>query len=184
MKKIALVLLAMVLVSSIAISGDMAKSGQWGINTSLSIATPSSGLSVNAAGFKFMATDNVAVRASVGFTSFNSGGTNSTTTSGYSFAAGFEYHMTAIGGVSPYLGLQAGYGGASLPNLASGYSNPNVFTVAGVYGGEYFFSSNFSLAGEVGIGFSSSNSGYPNASAQTTFGTVGVAGLVATWYLN
>jgi hypothetical protein len=182
MKNIAFVLLAIVLVSSIAISGDVAKSGQWGINTSLSLQT--AGVGFNSAGFKFMATDNIAIRAAVGFTSMNSGGTNSTTTSGYGFGAGFEYHMAAIGGVSPYLGLEAGYAGTSYPNLPSGMSNPNSFSLAGVYGGEYFFSSNFSLAGEVGIGFNSYSSGVSGASAATTFGTIGVAGLTATWYLN
>ncbi len=182
MKNIALVLLAIVLVSSMAFSADIAKSGQWGVNTSLSIQT--AGVGFQSAGFKFMATDNIAIRAAVGFTSQASGGTNSQTTSGYGFGAGFEYHMAAVGGVTPYLGLQAAYAGTSYPNLPAGQSNPNSFTIAGVYGGEYFFSSNFSLAGEVGIGFNSFSTGVTGASAQTTFGTVGVAGLVATWYLN
>jgi hypothetical protein len=176
MKNIALVLLAIVLVSSIAVSGDMAKTGQWGVNSALGFSTVGP-VGVQAVGFKFMATDNVAIRAGVGFSSFSPAGGGGSS-SGYLFGAGFEYHMTAVGGVSPYLGIQAGYAGASIANNTG--SNPTAFTVNGVYGGEYFFSSNFSLAGEVGIGYTSQG---VSGAMNSTFGT-GAANFIATWYLN
>src|SRR5258708_3904133 len=124
MKKIALVLIAIAIVSSAAIAGDMAKSGQWGIQSSLGAGSGSS----STLGLKFMASENLAVRVEAGFESFSPGGGGSST-SGYGFGAGFEYHMTAVGGVSPYVGLGAGYVGVSLPNLPTGQSNPSQFNV-------------------------------------------------------
>ena len=106
MKKIALVLIAIAVLSAAAMAGDMAKSGQWGIQTSLGAASGSS----STIGLKFMASENFAVRVEAGFQSFSPGGGGSST-SGYGFGAGFEYHMTAVGGVSPYVGLGAGYAG-------------------------------------------------------------------------
>ncbi len=182
MKKIALVLIAIAIVSTAAIAGDMAKSGQWGVQTSLGVA--SSPQPISTLGLKFMASENLAVRIEAGFGSFSPGGSGSSTSSGYAFGAGFEYHMTAVGGVSPYVGLQAGYGGESTPTPTGGTStNASNVSVNGVWGGEYFFSSNFSWAGEIGLGFVSSSSGVTGASSSSTIGT-GSATVILTWYLN
>jgi hypothetical protein len=178
MKKIALVLMAIAIVSSAALAGDMAKSGQWGIQTSLGLASGTS----STVGFKFMASENLAIRVEAGFNSFSPGGGGSST-SGYGFGAGFEYHMSAVGDVSPYVGLGVGYVGISLPNLPAGQSNPSQFNVSGFWGGEYFFSSNFSWAGQIGVTFSSTSSGVSGASSSTNIGT-GSATMIATWYLN
>src|SRR5712671_4935472 len=98
MKKIAFVLIAILIVSSVAMS-QMAKQGQWGIQTSLGGAN-SPVQSTSTIGAKFMASDNVAVRVEVGVSSVTpSGGSAST---GYAIGAGFEYHMDAHGNVSPY----------------------------------------------------------------------------------
>lgn len=192
MKKIALVSIAIVLVSCAAIAGDMAKSGQWGIQTSLGVAN-SPVLSGSTIGLKFMASENLAVRVEAGFTSATPAGTSGST-SGYTFGAGFEYHMTAVGGVSPYVGLQAGYGGGSPPSPPAGVTappTPSLFRVTGIWGGEYFFSSNFSWGGEIGIGYSSISNqlsgvdalGNPTYGSASAIGT-GSATMILSWYLN
>jgi hypothetical protein len=185
MKKIALVLMAIAIVSSAAFAGDMAKSGQWGVQTSLSTSSSTLGL-------KFMASENLAIRVEGGFASVTPSvptGETSSSTTAYQFGAGFEYHMTAVGSVSPYVGLGGGYLGKSLPDLPSGYSNPNAWFIEGHWGGEYFFSSNFSWAGQIGLEYASANtnnfslpvpSGYSNANSFSTFN----ATMIATWYLN
>ncbi len=181
MKKIALVLMAIALISASALAGDMAKQGQWGIQTSLGIAsqpvTLAGQLPVASVGAKFMVSENIAVRVELGFVSSSpSGGGGST--SGYNIGAGFEYHMESKGGnVSPYVGAQLGFAGMSVPG---GGTTPTSFSVGGVFGGEYFFSSNFSWGGELGIGFNSQGV----SGATTTTIATGSATMIATWYLN
>ncbi len=186
MKRIALVLIAIAILSASALAGDMAKSGQWGIQTSLSAGT--SPQSVTSVGFKFMASENLAIRLKAGFSSFTppvASGTSSSSTSGYEFAGGFEYHMESKGGsVSPYVGLQFGYGGESLPTPQGGtVNNASEWDVDGVFGGEYFFSSNFSWAGEIGIGYANASTGASGVDSGHGFGTTS-ATMIATWYLN
>src|SRR5262245_6773002 len=179
MKKIALVLMAIAIVSTAAFAGDMAKSGQWGVQTALSNQSWTLGL-------KFMASENLAIRAEGGFESTTpavpSGQTSSSTTY-YLFGAGFEYHMMAVGNVSPYVGLGGGYAGQSLPNLPAGQSNPNQWFVEGHWGGEYFFSSNFSWAGQIGLQYNSTSTGLSGYSSANSFSTFN-ATMIATWYLN
>jgi hypothetical protein len=184
MKKIAIVLIAIFVLGASAFAGDMAKSGSWGIQTSLGVGTSplASEVSISSIGLKFMASENLAIRVKAGFTSYTPSvltGSTSNSASGYEFAGGFEYHMTGVGSVSPYVGAQFGYGGESLP---SGGTNVSNWDVVGVFGGEYFFSSNFSWAGEVGIGYANfgAASGYDAAHA---FGTTS-ATMIFSWYLN
>ena len=84
MKKVALVLMAIVLVGSVAMSQGMAKSGQWGVQTSLGAGS----VTTSTIGFKFMASENLAVRAEVGLNSYSPGGGGNTQT-GYGVGAGF-----------------------------------------------------------------------------------------------
>ena len=186
MRRMALVVLSAVATISVAQAGDMARSGEWGIQSALSVGS-SPVLATTAVGAKFMVSHAVAVRAEVGFQTVSpAGGGNSVT--GYEFGAGFEYHLTsAPGNVSPYVGLQLGFGGGS---TGGGGNTPMRFGANAVFGGEYFFSSNFSAAGEIGIGFNSlSNQPAPtiqdpNATGSTTtFGT-GSAIFILTWYMN
>ena len=186
MKNIALVLMAIALVGAVAHAADMPKQGQWGIQTSIGVAS-SPVLGSSTIGAKFMVSHNVAIRAEIGVTSVSPAGGGGSTT-GFEIGAGFEYHLaSAPGNVSPYLGLQAGFGGGS---VSGGGSTPSRFGVNAVFGGEYFFSSNFSAAGEVGIGFSSlSNQPAPTVTdptatgSTTRFGT-GSAIFILTWYMN
>ena len=176
MKKIALVLVAIAVLSTAAMAGDMAKSGQWGIQTALGVSN-SPVFGTSNVGVKFMASENLAIRVEVGFATVSPPGGGGST-SGYAIGAGFEYHMESKGGnVSPYVGLQAGFGGGSVPG---GGTTPTAFQVNGVWGGEYFFSSNFSWGGEIGLGFVSAGA---SGATTTGFGT-GSATMIATWYLN
>ena len=176
MKKVLLVLLAVVLIGSVASAQSMAKNGQWGIQTSLGLASsPVAGVST--IGAKFLVSDDVAIRVELGLTSVSlSGGGGSTT--GYGIGAGFEYHLTGgKGNVSPYVGLGVGYGGGSTPG---GGTTPTTLAVQGFFGGEYFFSSNFSWAGQIGLGFGSTGV----SGATTTAIATGSATMIATWYIN
>src|SRR5437016_11746945 len=175
MKKIVLVFIAIAVVSTAAMAGDMAKSGQWGVQTSLG----SGGFFTSTVGLKFMASENFAVRVEAGFNS-NSPGGGASSSSYYGFGAGFEYHMTAVGGVSPYVGLGAGYSGASIGGASN---NPSIVNVQGYWGGEYFFSSNFSWAGQIGLNFTSVSSGQTGAPTATSIGTTS-GQFILTWYLN
>jgi len=187
MKRIAFLLIAIAIISSAAMAGDMAKSGQWGVQTSLGLAsaplTSTGAPSNSTVGLKFMASDNMAVRVEAGFASMS---VNGVSNSSYGFGAGFEYHMESKGGsVSPYVGLGLGYYGVSV----NGASNtPSTFSVDGVFGGEYFFSSAFSWAGQVGIGYLNESNAYYDAtnnsySSASVFGTVS-ATMILTWYVN
>ena len=183
MKKIALVLTAIFVISAVSFGGDMAKSGSWGIQTSLGAAS-SPVQSTTTVGLKFWASDNMAIRVEAGYQS--STPPVGDATSGYAVGAGFEYHMTAIGSLSPYVGLQLGYGGGSVPG---GGTTQSQFDVRGVWGAEYFFSSNFSWAGELGLGYTSlSNVPYtdvdgPQMGTASSFGT-GSATMILSWYMG
>lgn len=183
MKKLLLVLLAVALVGSVASAQMMAKTGQWGVQTSIGVAT-SPVLKTSTIGAKFIVSDQVGIRVEAGLTSFSvSGGAGSTT--GYAIGAGFEYHLTGgKGNVSPYLGLQAGFGGGSVPTPAGGVAptTSSTFGIVGVFGGEYFFSSNFSWAGELGIGFAST-SNFVGTNSASLFATGSVTNIF-TWYIN
>ena len=115
------------------------------------------------------------MRAGVGILNVSSGGGSFTL---YSLGAGFEYHFGAgKGGVSPYAGAQLSYSGES---ISTGGTTPSDFGLAAVVGGAYFFSNNFSWAGEARLGFDSATAA---GVTTTTIGTFGFATFL-TWYLN
>jgi len=174
MKKIVLVILAIVLVSSLTFAEGEAKSGQFGLQTGLVFTGVGLGF-VGDIGAKYMITDSIAIRAALGLLNISSSG-NSTTL--YDLGAGFEYHFAGKGGVSPYAGAEISYSGAS---FSAGGDTPSEFGLDGVFGGEYFFSSNFSWAGEARLGFVFDDDG---AGTKTNFiGTLGFATFL-TWYIN
>ena len=74
------------------------------------------------------------------------------TTTAYDLGVGFEYHFGGKGGVSPYAGAALSYSGES---FSTGGPTASDFGVKLVFGGEYFFSDNFSWAGELGLGYRS-----------------------------
>ena len=184
MKKIALVLIAIFVISAVSFAGDMAKSGSWGVQTSLGIAS-SPVMSTNSLGLKFWISDNMAIRAELGYLSYTP--PIGDATSGYAIGGGFEYHMTPMGNLSPYVGIELGYGGGSVPG---GGDTQSSFAVAGAWGAEYFFASNFSWAGEVQLGYLSTSNvpytdsnGLPALGTESYFGT-GSATMTLSWYIG
>jgi hypothetical protein len=177
MKRLSLALFALVIVGSLAFAEGSAKRGQFGIQTQLGLAT-SPVIGTSSFGAKYMVTDTIAIRAEVGLTSQSSNGASFT---GYELGGGFEYHFGGKGGVSPYAGAQLGYAGGS---TSAGGSQPSEFILKGVFGGEYFFSTNFSLAGEIALGFDSQTGAGVTTTTFFTEGAGAGASLIATWYIN
>jgi hypothetical protein len=172
MKKLVLVILAVVLVSSSTFAEGAANAGQFGLQTALTFTSVGLGFAGDL-GAKYLITSNIAVRAALGLSSTSAAGASTTL---FDVAAGVEYHFGGKGGVSPYAGAEISYSGASVP----AGKGPSSFGLNGVFGGEYFFSSNFSWAGEARLGFRSDNAAGATA---TTIGTAGIATFL-TWYIN
>jgi outer membrane protein W len=194
MKKLAFVFLALVLVSSLAFSGDVAKSGEFAIQTSLGIASGNNiaGPGFSTLGVKYMLNDMWALRGEVGYATMSPANSNLSSSNSFGIGAGIEDHMSANGGVSPYWGVQFGYGTGS-PSTASGQtapSNPSTINFKAVLGGEYFFTSNFSWAGELGLGYwMVNNQQYQDANNVTQSGSTkllstGSATVILSWYIN
>ena len=174
MKKIILVLVAVVAINFSAMADGAPRKGAFGIQSAVGLT--STGLSpTGSLGAKFFITDAMALRASLGFSSSTTSGGGGGT--GFDLGAGFEYHFGGKGGVSPYAGAELGY---SIGSPAGGGNATNVFAVNGIFGAEYFFSSNFSWAGELMLGYASSSTGPVTSSAFAT----GAALFILTWYLN
>jgi hypothetical protein len=172
-KRLILLSLALALIGFNAFGEGTPKSGEFGIQTDVTLTGTNFG-AFGSFGAKFWATDALALRAGVGFAS-RTGGNQAGT--GYDLGAGAEYHFTAIGGVSPYVGAQASYSGG-MPS--GGGAAQSDFSVNAVLGAEYFFSSNFSWAGEFRFGYDTFNDG------TTTFTFLGTdwGAMIFTWYIN
>jgi hypothetical protein len=174
MKKLLLVMLASVMIGSLGFAEGMAKAGKLGLQTAITF-TNATGSSAGDIGVKYIITDEIALRAAIGLLHYSGSGSSQTL---FDIGAGFEYHFRALGGVSPYAGAALSYSGES---LSSGGSTPSDIGISALGGAEYFFSSNFSWAGEARIGFGSYNSG---SSTTTRIGTLGMYTFIMTWYLT
>jgi hypothetical protein len=172
MKRLLLPVLVLLLVGYLAFAEGAPKGGDFGIQGGLNFTSV---VPVASLGVKYFINDNIALRAGVGLVNVYNGGTTITTT-GYTFAGGFEYHFGVKGGVSPYLGAQVSYSGESISGGAAGSSDA---AIRAIVGGEYFFSNNFSWAGELGLGYESV---YNGTTTSTEIGTVG-ASFIITYYL-
>lgn len=179
MKRLLLPVLVLMLIGTLAFAEGAPKGGDFGIQGSASLPFTSSyvGSPMGSLGVKYFFTDNVAIRAAVGLDNVSVGGGSTTD---YMLAAGFEYHFGGKGGVSPYLGAQVSYSGFS---LSGGGATSSDFGLRAVFGGEYFFSSNFSWSGELGLGFDSAYAPGPPAATTTRIGTAAFTTAV-TWYIN
>jgi hypothetical protein len=176
MKRLLVVILVVAAVSTAAFAQGAPRKGAFGIQTAVIITTSGFGPGASGSlGAKYMVTDAIGLRAALGILNSSSGGASTT---GYDLGAGFEYHLAGKGGVSPYLGAELGYSGAS---FSGGGTTPSSFAVNAVFGAEYFFSSNFSWGGEAQLGFNS----FTTAGGVTTtsLGT-GAVSFIMTWYVN
>lgn len=174
MKRAVLAVSFLVLMGSLAFAEGAPKAGEFGLQGSLIFTSAPFGSSAGDIGVKYIVSDNIAIRAGVGILNQSSGGGSLTL---YSIGGGFEYHFGGKGGVSPYAGAEVSYSGES---LSTGGTTPSDFGLAAVVGGEYFFSNNFSWAGEGRLGFDSATAA---GTTTTTIGTFGFATFL-TWYLN
>ncbi len=172
MKKLLLVVIMVAVVGVLAHAQAAPRAGEFGIQGALIFT--SIGATTGAVGAKYWINNDMAVRAAVGFQNVSAGGGSTTP---YDFGGGFEYHFGGKGGVSPYVGAEISY---SSHSTSAGGTQPSMFGLQAVFGGEYFFSSNFSWAGEAGLGFASATAG---GVTTTTVGTFGF-GTFLTWYIN
>lgn len=182
MKRFALVSFLALLSGFLAFAEGTPRGGDIGIQGSLvfpSLVFSSTGNSpafpMGSLGAKYFITEAIAVRAGIGLDNVAPGGASTT---GYDLAGGFEYHFGGKGGVSPYAGAQLSYSGSS---LSGGGSTASDFGLRAVFGGEYFFSNNFSWAGELGLGFDSAKAA--GGANTTSIGTAAFS-TALTWYLN
>ncbi len=173
MKRLVLVLFLAALISGAAFAQGAPKSGEFGIQAALTFTAVAPGTRGDL-GAKYWINNDMALRAALGFDNISAGGGSSTP---YNIGVGFEYHFGGKGGVSPYAGAEFSYSGVS---VSGGGTTPSDFGLMAVFGGEYFFSSNFSWAGELGLGFDSFNN---TVTTTTTIGTFGF-GTFLTWYIN
>jgi hypothetical protein len=171
MKRFVLVILAVVLINSFATAQEATRAGQVGLQTALVFTRNSTGNNAGDIGAKFMLTNNIALRAALGALYSD---TNSTLSA--DMGVGIEFHFGGKGGVSPYAGVECSF--STIGSSVGSPSNDVGLSVA--VGGEYFFSSNFSWAGETRLGFDRYNA---SGSTTMTVGTYGFATFL-TWYLN
>jgi len=82
--------------------------------------------------------------------------------------------------VSPYVGAALSY---STESLSGGAPAASDLGIKAMFGAEYFFSNNFSWAGELGLGYDSFYNPGPPATTTTSIGTIGF-GSFLTYYLN
>jgi outer membrane protein W len=176
MKKLLLPIVVLLFIGMLAFAEGAPKGGDFGINTVVLIT--STGASGGALGAKYFATDNIGFRAALGLENASSAGASTT---GYDFGVGFEYHFGGKGGVSPYAGAELGYSGAA---YSAGGPTPSEFAINGVFGAEYFFSSNFSWAGEIQVGYTSQNTVVAGTTVNTTYFGLGSVNIILTWYIN
>ncbi len=178
MKRLLLPILVLVLVGYLAFAEGAPKGGEFGIQGGVNFTSLGFGaFNPNGSlGAKYFVNDNIALRAGFGIVNNSAAGGNT----GYTLGAGFEYHFAGKGGVSPYIGAALSYSGESLSGGAPSQSD---LGIKAVFGGEYFFSNNFSWAGELGLGYDSFYNPGPPATTTTSIGTVGF-GSFLTYYIN
>jgi hypothetical protein len=175
MKKVILILLAAVLAGSFAFGQVSARGGQFGLQGG--VIFTSIGANPEAIGVKYMINDAIALRADVGIKQYSSSVTSNTQMV-YDLGVGLEYHFAGKGGVSPYIGALFNY---SSESFSPSVPTPSDLGIMALFGGEFFFSSNFSWAGEARVGFDTYKA--PSGATSTTIGTYGFATFL-TYYFN
>jgi hypothetical protein len=107
-----------------------------------------------AIGVTHMANDDIALRADAGVRRQSYSAAPGTITV-YDLGLGLEYRFAGKGGVPPYVGAPFDYSGESISPEAD---TPSDLGIMALFGGEYFFSGNFSWAGEARVGFNNNKS--------------------------
>jgi hypothetical protein len=154
---------------------------QMPIGGSLTLPSGSSSSSVGVfgAGYKYYLSDDMALRAILGFNTSSSGdeakGGKSSNTS-YGIAAGIEMHTHAVYSTSPYFGAQISFAGASndfksTPSGGQTSENKNSGTALGIEvlaGFDWYFTRGIAVGGEYTLGFSTMSGSNTTTSAGTS----------------
>lgn len=145
--------------------------GTFGVGGS-SISTGDNSNPVLAAGFKTYISDDMALRAMVGFSTSSSGdkdssgGARSNTNMG--IAAGIEIHTGPLYSISPYFGGQISFGMASSTQESSTNTleqSSSQFGIAALAGFDWYFTKGIFLGAEYSLGFASTSSSVTNGGA-------------------
>lgn len=187
MKKIAFILIAMVVLSSFALAGDdtspKTKQGDkaW-MFTFNGLSNLGAGNYMGGAGIKYYIQDNLALRGGVGFYTMSvSGATNNPTNFGVN--AGIEYVYSTLGATAAYVGAHVSFlSEKPSPYLGAGNTETaSTIGVAAVAGVNWFMWDNVSLQPEYQLGFSSVSPGGGGNSATTV--TIASTGqFVISWF--
>ncbi len=183
MKKIALALLAVVVLVNFAFAGDdvtpKTKSGDkaW-MFTLNGLSDLGAGNWMGGAGMKYYFQDNVALR--VGFslsTSNTSGAANNP--SAFGVNAGIEYAFSTLGSTAAYVGGQLMYG--SVKNAGTGWETASTFGVAAIAGVNWFPWNNVSLSPEYQLQYVNYAS-YGTVPSASTFGLSSNGQFTISWF--
>jgi hypothetical protein len=135
------------------------------------------------AGYKYYLSDDMALRAVLGFATTSSGDEDPTkdpsgksTSTNYGIAVGIEMHTHAVYSTSPYFGAQLSFGGASsdnkkTPSGGSTTENKNSGTTFGIgvlAGFDWYFTRGLAVGAEYMLGFSSMSSSTTTSSGGTS----------------
>lgn len=164
MKKVLLVVVAMLLVSSVSMA--QLSAGKLGVTTDI----PASSI-----GAAYALSENMRIDAGLTFqTTSPPSPAKSSTTIGV--GASLKMYNPAMEGVTYFYGGQFNFSSSGPSGATS-----TALGVAVLGGAEYWFSSRFAVGAHVSFGFGSSTPS--GGSATTTIGTMGV-GTTWTWWIN
>jgi len=159
MKKVLLVVLAVVLVSSVSMA--QLSAGK------LAITTDIPGNSIGAA---YALSENMRIDGGVTFQSTSVAGTSATA---FGIGANVKLYHPAVENVTYFYGGGVSFSTVGDPAITS-------LGLKAIGGAEYWFSSRFAIGGYVSAGYSSVG---PSGTKVNTFGTMGV-GTTWTWWIN
>ncbi|HYM34951.1 MAG TPA: outer membrane beta-barrel protein, partial [Steroidobacteraceae bacterium] len=134
---------------------------------------------VYGAGYKYYLSDDMALRALLGFSTTSSGDeakAGKTTMTNWGIAAGIEMHTHAVYSTSPYFGAQIGYTSASgdFKQTPSGgqtsetKGSGSAFSIGVLAGFDWYFTRGIAVGGEYMLGFSSLSSSTTVTAAGTS----------------
>jgi opacity protein-like surface antigen len=123
-------------------------------------------IGVVGAGYKYYLSDDMALRAMLGFSTSSDGDEaktgGKTTNTNYGIAVGVEMHTHAVYSTSPYFGAQLGFGGASYDNKTTQGSvtsetknSGTTFGIGVLAGFDWYFTHGLAVGAEYMLGFQS-----------------------------
>jgi outer membrane protein W len=157
--------------------------GTFGVGGS-SIGTGDSDNPVLAAGFKTYISDDMAIRAMIGFSTSSSGeketGSGAHSSTALGIAAGIEMHTGPLYAISPYFGGQISYGMYSNTNettsntLEESYGQLGLAVLAGF---DWYFTKGIFLGAEYNLGFATMSASATSGGTTTDAPSSSVIGI-------